>query len=495
MVSLNQPQYSVLVVLLILAELGFAAFIFFDHSWKEVIPVDKTGDFEMIYGFLEKNWKIAKWIALGVIVLEALTFLLALIVRAANRPADYDSDDEYIAPRSNVRQPLINRSGPPATGVPVAGTLDQRPSRNDAWSTRMREKYGLDTSEFTYNPADSNRYQQAATPPAEEKGRCSIMEYGVYARDYACIARVNCHLTCYGRSVSFPLTTRLACSSARLQTLFKTLVSQAQQAIVNRATIATRAYIPRVARKAFPSSSSSSRLSQRGSVDDGERSTCGWSRQQQQEEGRGLWQFSCPAPTPSIPPAFSAGPPPPTHAQPPYSHANFGGRHEIIKYPPKIERFQDHPEHRTVAWISYCKSAIHNHGFRNPKVVCISSNARKPKVRFITMCPNRDLQTDMKMNADQRNLLNCRGSLKGLGIDDEQLWESVLERRAKRFVRSDSSGQVNVADELGSATLKNWSPGLLYELCKFTANCQASNDLKNSSKATKKTLPEVSGSG
>ena len=72
--------------------------------------------------------------------LQALLFLLALIVRAANRPADYDSDEEYINPRQQVRQPLLNRPAGPATGVPVAGTIDQRPSRNDAWSTRMREK-------------------------------------------------------------------------------------------------------------------------------------------------------------------------------------------------------------------------------------------------------------------------------------------------------------------------------------------------------------------
>ncbi|XP_010275310.1 PREDICTED: tobamovirus multiplication protein 2A [Nelumbo nucifera] len=167
--------YSILVILLILVELGCAAFIFFDHSWKDTLPTDKTGDFDMIYEFLEKNWKIAKWVALGAVVLEALLFLLALVVRAANRPADYDSDDEYIAPRSTVRQPLINRQGVPATGVPVACALDQRPSRNDAWSTRMREKYGLDTSEFTYNPSESNRFQQGPVQPAEERSRCTIM--------------------------------------------------------------------------------------------------------------------------------------------------------------------------------------------------------------------------------------------------------------------------------------------------------------------------------
>lgn len=71
---------------------------------------------------------------------QALLFLLALVVRAANRPPEYDGDDELIASRQQIRQPLINRPPVSATGVPVAGTLDQRPGRNDAWSTRMREK-------------------------------------------------------------------------------------------------------------------------------------------------------------------------------------------------------------------------------------------------------------------------------------------------------------------------------------------------------------------
>ncbi|ONK72254.1 uncharacterized protein A4U43_C04F17440 [Asparagus officinalis] len=114
--------YSFLLILLILAELGAAAFIFFDHSWKELIPADRTGNFDMLYDFLKGNWKIAKWVALGAVILEALVFLLALAVRAANRPPHYDSDDEYINPRSNMRQPLINnRQGVTTTGVPVPG--------------------------------------------------------------------------------------------------------------------------------------------------------------------------------------------------------------------------------------------------------------------------------------------------------------------------------------------------------------------------------------
>jgi len=84
--------------------------------------------------------------------LQALLFLLALIVRAVNKPADYDSDEEFINPR---QQPLLNRpAAAPVTGLPVAGTIDQRPSRNDAWSARMREKvksFSLNLTIYIYD--------------------------------------------------------------------------------------------------------------------------------------------------------------------------------------------------------------------------------------------------------------------------------------------------------------------------------------------------------
>ncbi|XP_020084410.1 tobamovirus multiplication protein 2A-like [Ananas comosus] len=166
--------YSFLVILLILVELAVAAIIFFDSNWKDVIPADKTGTFDMIYHFLKENWNIAKWVTLGAVILEALIFLLALLVIAANKPASYDSDEEYIAPRSGIRQPLIHQQAAPVTGAPVP-TLDQRPSRNDTWSQRMREKYGLDTSLFTYNPTGGSRGQQDTSPPAEKRSHCTIL--------------------------------------------------------------------------------------------------------------------------------------------------------------------------------------------------------------------------------------------------------------------------------------------------------------------------------
>lgn len=36
----------------------------------QVIPIDKTGNFDMMYSFLKENWRIAKWVALGAVVFE-----------------------------------------------------------------------------------------------------------------------------------------------------------------------------------------------------------------------------------------------------------------------------------------------------------------------------------------------------------------------------------------------------------------------------------------
>ena len=36
----------------------------------QVLPTDKSGDFDMIYKFLKENWNIVKWVALGIVILE-----------------------------------------------------------------------------------------------------------------------------------------------------------------------------------------------------------------------------------------------------------------------------------------------------------------------------------------------------------------------------------------------------------------------------------------
>lgn len=156
-------------------ELALAAFIFFDGDWQEVIPDDSTGELDSIESFIEDKINILKWVALGAIILQAFALLLAIILRAlGSKPVkDYDSDDEYLASRAS-RQPLLNRQATSGAGTSAASS-DGRPARTDAWSTRMREKYGLDTTEFSYNPTESKRFSQQAASTEEKKRWCTIM--------------------------------------------------------------------------------------------------------------------------------------------------------------------------------------------------------------------------------------------------------------------------------------------------------------------------------
>lgn len=64
---------------------------------------------------------------------------------------------------------------------PLPGATSPGARREDPWSVRMRDKYGLDTAQFGYDPQSRpNASRQAAEqPPAEpeeERSRgCSLM--------------------------------------------------------------------------------------------------------------------------------------------------------------------------------------------------------------------------------------------------------------------------------------------------------------------------------
>lgn len=44
------------------------------------IPIDKTGNFDTIYEFLEDHWDIVRWVALGAVVLEVQMLLASLMI-------------------------------------------------------------------------------------------------------------------------------------------------------------------------------------------------------------------------------------------------------------------------------------------------------------------------------------------------------------------------------------------------------------------------------
>ncbi|KAE9592700.1 hypothetical protein Lalb_Chr19g0132011 [Lupinus albus] len=59
-----------LFIVLIIVEIGVAAFIFFKPNWNEVIAKDQSGTFQSIYHFLDEYWEINRWFVLAAFILQ-----------------------------------------------------------------------------------------------------------------------------------------------------------------------------------------------------------------------------------------------------------------------------------------------------------------------------------------------------------------------------------------------------------------------------------------
>lgn len=137
--------YTVLITVLVLLEAALVAFIAIDRQWQEDLPADPTGQLASIRSFIEDNQDICRWVGIVVLVVQALSLLVALILRAtvSTRRADFDDEEEYDV-RGRSREPLLNHQSGQTSG-PSKG--DIRGNLSDVWSSRMREKYGLNNGD------------------------------------------------------------------------------------------------------------------------------------------------------------------------------------------------------------------------------------------------------------------------------------------------------------------------------------------------------------
>jgi hypothetical protein len=107
------------------------------------LPDDPTGELDKVQKFVEENLDICKWVALSVVVLEVLGLFFATVLQAvsASTQRDYAIDEDYLA-ASSSRQPVANRQ-PIQAATPNStpgAPSEARSPKNDAWSTRMRDK-------------------------------------------------------------------------------------------------------------------------------------------------------------------------------------------------------------------------------------------------------------------------------------------------------------------------------------------------------------------
>ncbi|XP_059432677.1 tetraspanin-18-like [Corylus avellana] len=137
--------YTVLITVLILLEAALVAFIAIDRHWEQDLPFDPTGELESLRSFIEVNIDICKWVGIAVVVIQALSLLLSIILRAmvSTRRTDLDCEDDYDG-RGRGWEPLLNSQPSQPVG---SNKGDVRGAHSDIWSSRIREKYGLSTNQ------------------------------------------------------------------------------------------------------------------------------------------------------------------------------------------------------------------------------------------------------------------------------------------------------------------------------------------------------------
>ncbi|KAK9863553.1 hypothetical protein WJX84_003256 [Apatococcus fuscideae] len=175
--------YSTFMVILLLAQAVLAVAYFADSSWKKRLPEDDTGEALRMERFIRKYLSIVQWVGLGVFCTQVLSVVLACSLSAAQArvlEAASEDEDEIWGTRQRPllqdrRSSSVSGSGDPELGAPAA--------RSDPWSAHMREKYGLDTSQFTYNPEVGQSSDQTSGRPdvtdevEPKKGTmCAVMQ-------------------------------------------------------------------------------------------------------------------------------------------------------------------------------------------------------------------------------------------------------------------------------------------------------------------------------
>ncbi|KAK4407299.1 Tetraspanin-18 [Sesamum angolense] len=138
--------YTVLMTIFILLEAGLVVFIALDHHWEKDIPFDPTGELDNLRTFIKDNVDVFEWVGITVIV---LSLLFAIILRSlvSGPLEDDDLEGDYVF-RSSTREPLLAPYSSQASGSTRGDS--------DIWSSRMREKYGLNSGDAKHSLLDQN---------------------------------------------------------------------------------------------------------------------------------------------------------------------------------------------------------------------------------------------------------------------------------------------------------------------------------------------------
>ncbi|KAK6238982.1 hypothetical protein QUC31_004451 [Theobroma cacao] len=144
--------YTLLKIVLILIEAALVAFIAIDRHWEKDLPFDETGELDSLRSFIEDNIDLCKWVGISVVIVQALSLLVAIILRAmvSSGRRDIDNEDDYENIRGRTWKPLLNSQ---SSHTSTSAKTDGKGTHSDIWGSRIREKYGLNSGD-RYNSAD-----------------------------------------------------------------------------------------------------------------------------------------------------------------------------------------------------------------------------------------------------------------------------------------------------------------------------------------------------
>ncbi|KAL8191906.1 hypothetical protein R6Q57_028637 [Mikania cordata] len=129
--------YSVLKFVFILMEVALILLIALDSNWERDLPLDPTGEIDRFQEFVQSDIEFCKWIGIAIIIIQASSLLLGVVLRAmVNSQMKLDEDGTEEDPW----KPLVN---PHLAQTSVSVNVNGKSFHSDAWSSRMRERYGL----------------------------------------------------------------------------------------------------------------------------------------------------------------------------------------------------------------------------------------------------------------------------------------------------------------------------------------------------------------
>lgn len=168
--------HTVMVLVALLLEGTAVIFFCVNSKWNadHLVPWDESGAYGDVRRFVKHHLRVSLYIGLAVVILEIVTLLLGCAVwtfASATKQKHEDDEENEI-----WRRPLL--SGDRLRTASGAATTAPSKQKDDPWSQRMRTKYGLDTSKFSYDPeakASRRKTERERSPGDNARKKCSIM--------------------------------------------------------------------------------------------------------------------------------------------------------------------------------------------------------------------------------------------------------------------------------------------------------------------------------